>query len=387
MKISPSKLVKIAQKPASSKLSNGQKLFKKLIKKIDGQREQLLTWQKLIPIYQQKNASEFEPLLENFNAQRTQLVMLFDRAVESKLFTKTERTKLADLITSIAGEILDRNDTPELKAIFNKYNEEDFDSQNDLINADAKAMMEEMFGRKIEGDVDVNDPDALLKMMAEQGKIFHEQEAAREESYQSSRKKTAKQLAKDAKLEQEEKNISLSIREVFRKLASTLHPDREQDATERARKTALMQRVNVAYDNKDLLQLLELQLEVEQIDESLINNISAEKLKHYNVILHEQSGELEMEIEDCMFAFTLRFQLPPHPFRTAASALADLEDDIVDMRDMIAGIAEDVQRFQETKTLKAWLKDYRVAPPPMFHDSMFDDVDFGFNFDPMPKRR
>lgn len=58
------------------------------------------------------------------------------------------------------------------------------------------------------------------------------------------RKKTAKQLARDAQREAEEKQMSQSIREVYRKLASALHPDREPDPVERQRKTELMQRAN-----------------------------------------------------------------------------------------------------------------------------------------------
>lgn len=42
-----------------------------------------------------------------------------------------------------------------------------------------------------------------------------------------------------------------------------------------------MQRVNIAYDNRNLLALSELQLEVEQIDQSMISTISDDRLKHY----------------------------------------------------------------------------------------------------------
>ena len=51
--------------------------------------------------------------------------------------------------------------------------------------------------------------------------------------------------------------MSQSIREVYRKLAGALHPDRESDPQERERKTALMQRVNQAYAKNNLLQLLD----------------------------------------------------------------------------------------------------------------------------------
>lgn len=391
MKTPASKLVKITQKPAGSALSRGQKLFKKLIKKIDGQRRQLLAWQNTIPLYQKRHAEEFAPQLEIFNFHRTELVMLFDRAVENKLFNKTERAKLVDLILSISSEILARTVTPELKEIFNKYNEEDFDRQGEQINADVKAMMEQMFGMEIEGEFDANDPEAMLRMMAQQAQKFHEQADATAEAQVAARKKTAKQIAKEAKLEQDEKNISLSIRAVFRQLVSALHPDREPDAAERARKTDLMQRVNVAYGNQDLLQLLELQLEVEQIDESMINNISEDRLKHYNKILADQSEELEMEVEQNVLAFTLRFQLDPNEIRDATCALADLEQEIEDMQYLIQDISADVQRFADAKALKAWLKTYRIPQPmfdpSMFEPSIFDELNFDFDFESVLNRR
>jgi len=63
-------------------------------------------------------------------------------------------------------------------------------------------------------------------------------------------------------------NATQSIREIFRKLASALHPDRETDRKGREVKTALMLQVNRAYAGNDLLTLLELQ--IEQVDASHI---------------------------------------------------------------------------------------------------------------------
>lgn len=43
------------------------------------------------------------------------------------------------------------------------------------------------------------------------------------------------------------------LRNVFRQLASAVHPDRESDPDERDRKTALMSEANAAYANLDAL--------------------------------------------------------------------------------------------------------------------------------------
>lgn len=376
MKTTPSKIVKITQKTSATSLSKAQKLFNKLIKRIDVQRQQLLAWQTTVPLYQQKHDSAYTPLLKTYNEQRIQLVYLFDRVYHDKIFTITDQKKLSDLIANIAGELLADKDTPaQIKSIFNDYNETDYDTQGEEVKADVKAMMKELFGAEIDGDIDPFDPEAMLRLMAEKAQEMHEREAAAQQANGSKRKKSAKQLAKEARLEEEEKNISQSIREVYRKLASTLHPDREQDAAEHKRKTDLMQRVNVAYGNKDLLQLLELQLEVEQIDQSMINTIGEDRLKHYNQILTEQSGELELEVAQNELAFRLRFHIEHDSVLTPAFLLPKLEREIARLQQDIDSIAQDLQSFEQTKKLKAWLKTYRVAPLPTYGDDAFADFD------------
>jgi hypothetical protein len=388
MKSTSSKLVKITQKASTGVLSKGQKLFNKLIKKIETQRQQLRAWQTAVPLYQQKYQSLYMPLLTAYDEQRAQLVYLFDRCCEDKLFTKTDRKKLAGLILTIAGEILRMRDDPAVKAVFNKYNAVDFDTEIEAAKMEAKAMMEQMFGSEIKGDFDMKDPESILRMMAEQARQIHEQEeqqrqqAAAQPENSGQRKKTAKQLAKEAKLAEEEKNVSQSIREVYRKLASALHPDREQDMAERARKTNLMQRVNVAYDNKDLLRLLELQLEVEQIDQTMINTISESRLKHYNQILAEQSDELEAEVLQTELAFRLRFQIDEHQALAPERLILDLESDIIQLEESIDSIKDDLKEFAEPKKLKAWLKTYRIAPMPTI-ESLYGDPEFEAIFNRM----
>src|SRR5260370_34474944 len=93
------------------------------------------------------------------------------------------------------------------------------------------------------------------------------------EARRAKRKKTPRQLAAEAREQVEQAELSLSIREVYRKLASALHPDREPDPQERERKTPLMPRANQPDGKNSLLQLLQLQLELEYIDQSAINNI------------------------------------------------------------------------------------------------------------------
>jgi hypothetical protein len=105
---------------------------------------------------------------------------------------------------------------------------------------------------------------------------------------QADRKAKKKPSAAETKRAAEEQANHLSVREIFRKLASDLHPDREQDPVAKERKTALMQRLNQAYQANDLLALLSLQIEIEQIAAIDLKNMSEQRLAQYNKVLNEQ---------------------------------------------------------------------------------------------------
>lgn len=374
---SKSRIVPIVEPKGQSTLSKGQKSFNKLIRKIDEQRAALAAWQAAISSYQQRYASEFAPLLQTLDQHRAKLVHLFDRACADKALTKTDKAKIRDIICPIAAELIE-NGNEELKSIYNKYSETDFDVEAGEANQAIKFMMEDMLGVELGEDVDLSSPEKMFEHVGEQLRQKQAQEEKYQQEYEerrSKRKKSAKELAKEARQQAEDQHVSHSIREVFRKLASALHPDREQDPVERSRKTALMQRVNVAYGNKDLLQLLELQLEVEQIDQTTINAISEDRLKHYNKVLAEQSSELQQEIDEVELSFRARFNFAPNGSLSPMTAMHRLQVDIKHIKGDISMLKRDLASFRDIKNLKAWLKTYRISRQSSFEEEMFGAMD------------
>src|ERR1700755_3399620 len=73
-----------------------------------------------------------------------------------------------------------------------------------------------------------------------------------------------------------------ALRDIYRKLASAVHPDRESDPARRQEKNELMQRINQAYAANDLLSLFEIQIEIDQLDPEQIGNLGAQRPRHYN---------------------------------------------------------------------------------------------------------
>jgi uncharacterized protein (UPF0335 family) len=280
---------------------------------------------------------------------------------------KSEKVKLSNIICSIVDELIDPNDSYNIKDIYNKYTESDFDQKIAEETQIFKNMISNGLGVDLGDDFEMTSPEEVM------AKIFNKmkQEAKQDPELKSKkavRKKSARTIAKEKRLQDEAIEISQSIKDVYRKLVISLHPDKEFDPAEHERKTLLMQRVNEAYNNNDLLKLLELQLEVEQIDQTLINAMSLDRLKTYNKILREQLNSIRDEIDAVQVGFRMRFNYSPGAWLNISSLLKELQCDIDEMRNEIASLTDDLVRCSEAKDLKIWLKGYKNPPRPAFDD-------------------
>ena len=359
MRKSAAKTVSIATHADQATLSKGQKAFNALIKQIETKRGRLAAWESAMPPYHQKYLSDWVPLLETSADLRTKLVVCLDGAYDQKGFTKTERRTLADIITELAGELVAARNDAQMKRIYNRYSQSDYDSEEAANLKGVQDMLEDVLGVELGEEMDLSSPDEFFaraqeKIQERQAEFDAERQAHQDRS--SKRTQSAKQLAQEARQQTQQRQLSQSIREVYRKLVSALHPDRETDPAERDRKTALMQRVNQAYDKNNLLQLLKLQLELEHIDQFALNNIGADRLKHYNTILKDQLADLDLEIQHVEVQFRRQYGLSPFVDISPGTILRDLVTDIVAMQQANRDIGHDLRLFVDIKMIKQWLK-------------------------------
>jgi hypothetical protein len=175
----------------------------------------------------------------------------------------------------------------------------------------------------------------------------------------SRRKKSAKTMAREASRDEAAQGATRAVREIFRKLVSELHPDRETDPQEHARKTELMQRVNQAYKAGDLLALLELQLSIEQIDPKALAGMAEQQLKHYIHVLEEQSRRLREELKEFVAHFAAAMGESPSRKLSPASVQRALDADIRELKELARILDADLQRFQDIPAFKRSLREYR----------------------------
>ncbi len=340
-------------------LTPAQKRFNTLIRQIEQARRKLAAWHDNIARYRRTHNEVIVPLARALSAERRHWIVALDALVDQPGWSKTERAVLRELICEGAALLLEAADgeDAELKALHDRHAEVDFDSLQQQARETVKQMAEAMTGLDL-GDMDGIDSDRDLiermreGMAAQQAAGAHADPEAEAPPPPPPRRKTAAQQRREA----EAQLATQSVREVFRKLASALHPDREVDPVEREAKTVLMQQVNQAYAANDLLALLELQLRIEQIDASHVADAGAKRLGHYNKVLAEQLDELKLEIERTEIGFAMDFGLRPG-WRIEPARLPSLAaEGVVELRAAAAELQHEMKLFRDKPSLKRWLK-------------------------------
>jgi hypothetical protein len=120
---------------------------------------------------------------------------------------------------------------------------------------------------------------------------------ARSASERPPARRTKRQAKEDERRRQMEQARKISIGAVYKRLVRALHPDVEPDPANRARKSALMQEVTVAYAQNDMQTLLRLELEWIGTSPTDAARLSDETMRAYVDALEQQVLELQMEID------------------------------------------------------------------------------------------
>lgn len=346
-------------------LSKAQKEFNRLTKKIETLEKETIKLREVGQKLQTRVQTELRPLMQKHEALLVNLVTLLDRMHSTKELTKPQRNKIAHIIRDIAFDLID-NGHDDLKAIYDKHDEQGFEAANEEAEqASAEQMKQKMgamFGVKFDDDADVSTPEKLNAYLREKMQAQHEEQERewQERTEKRAKKpKTVKQQALDEKRETEARNITKAVRTLYMDLVKVFHPDREPDEAEKVRKTEVMQRVTAAYETSDLLALLKLQLEFNRIDQNHLENLADEQLKYYNKILREQVQELEAEhsqeqqrVSSMMGGGMFMMSTYGMEFR--------LNQSIAQVKEQIKGLKNDLIMLADVEVLKNWLRSYQI---------------------------
>lgn len=358
--VAPTRLVSVEAPRA--KLSKAQQAFNTWVGKIARQRDKLAQWQAFVDTrYARHVALELEPLQAEMRAAQRAMVHLIDTllAPNGERIARKQRNALLYVLQMLIDALLEEGPDAELEALHDKHSETTRDELRQAELEMTEALLGSMLGAdaiKAHGATSAEDlfAHAHKKLAADAERL-----AAKREARQDAR--GGKGGASSAAAETREKaarEASQSVREIFRRLASALHPDREPDVEERARKTTLMQRANQYYERNDLLALLALQIEVEQVDADHLAGVPDQRIAHYNHVLREQLARLDAELAACTAPFKAMLGLPPWGRDvTPPMVEAALEGQLAETRLALRELQSDLQRFRDPKLRRARLKE------------------------------
>ncbi|RMM81418.1 DnaJ domain-containing protein [Pseudomonas coronafaciens pv. striafaciens] len=365
--ITPPTSPRIVAPPSRPQLSAGQKKFNTLMEKLETRRKLLEQWLSVSTTCDQLWVNELLPMINEQSENEINKLRLFDNAFDQVRLSKKDRATLLEIICVMTVSLLGGDHDDELKRLYFKYTGIDFDENERLENQRFKASLEAELGVELGDDVDLSSVEDVTRHVAEKMK----EQADQEQGAQKPKKPTASEIRR----EQEAAEGTQSLREIYRKLASALHPDREQDSEERERKTALMQRVNEAYENENLLALLQMQMEIEQIEQTHIDSISEKRLKHFNRILSEQLRELEDEIHDRKMMIRERFLMDPYEDIRPKTVNGKCAKQLKAIREHLDESQDELQELADPKNLKAWLRAQRDMAELLERAEEFDDLE------------
>jgi hypothetical protein len=347
-------------------LSPAQRKFNRLQQQIGQGRERLKAWDQAWPGFTQSFNASVLPLRRQAEQFRRETALHLDHWLSENGWAQGERSSLESMVCELSREAIEEHDLDAgqrawWKDLHDRHAAIGFDAENAHHMTVLKRMMERETGLDL-GDVDFDNEADLMQHVRQ--RLQAQRDAAGDDADEvpplKPKKLSAAQRKRQAEREAVAAQAQQSLRTVFRKLASSLHPDRASDAADAVRRTELMQRANAAYAANDLLALLTLQLEIEQIDAAHLRGASEAQLKHFNAVLQEQLDELESELALKERAFCAEFGLRPRQTLNPGKLAPVLANAVADMKAVAYAAKRDLACVTTRDGTRRWIKKLKA---------------------------
>jgi hypothetical protein len=339
------------------RLSAAQQRFNRLLAKIGKLEGQLTEMQTLADAFRPLYQGTLEPLREAHRALMRRMALALDERLQRKGVTPAQKRNGLDILCGLCETLAAFGDEA-MAALHDQRSERTLRQKEEDQAALMRSMMEQALGQPLDMQAQDDSLDPLEAVMRASHERLHEAvqaEEAKREAAQARRKKKQPTPAQ-RKAEQQQENADTVLRQVYRQLASALHPDRERDPAEHQRKTALMSEANAAYAKQDLVALLHLQLRIAQADMQGMLQQPEERIAAMSLLLKQQADELERELFARQRQLQDEFDLAFYQAPSAAMLRRQLEQEAKDLKDELAFMEADIALVQDDAGFKRWLK-------------------------------
>lgn len=330
------RILQIHPDAAAPLLAQQQTRFNSLVRDVALWRGALTEWRERIDRYHRA----IEPARRELHAAWREWVFALDHGSLQPGLSRAERDQLGEMVREAIAPLLPADGDSEIAAVARRHAGDPPGARSKPQDADG-------------GPGDAELPEVFAPDWEQQAAA-----AAAQRAEWAAQRRAASALKRRRKEEQE---VSGSLRDVYRRLASALHPDREPDAKQRERKTALMQQANQAYADEDLLALLELQLQAEQIDAAHLAGADRRRLHHYVTVLQQQLAELQLETRRLEAEFREATGLPAGSGLQPRKADRMISWEAQRLRNELLRLRRQTRSLADVEALKGWLRDQRRA--------------------------
>lgn len=333
-------------------LTAAQQRFNRLLERNETLARRMAALQAMADMHRGQHAQKVHPLEGTRDALMRDMVRLLDERLRKPGLSRNQQRQAREILCGLAAPFAQSGDEA-MRAMHDAHGEQSLDEQQRAEAQATQEFLEEMLGQTFDDEVDFSNPEAVLRASMEQ----MQRAAQAEQAARDARKARRAKPARLNKAEAEAQDANAALRGIFRQLASALHPDREPDPAERVRKTALMSEANAAYDRRDLLALLQLQLRAELVDGRSVARLAQDKLAALTALLKERADLLQRELAVAEQRLRMEFALPPY----AAVSEGALRRHIVEQQSQlqydIGQMQRDLRTIRDDAALKRWLRE------------------------------
>ena len=365
-----------ALKFSDAQLSPAQKRFNQLLAQTETLARKIESTRQATDVHRALFASRIPPLEKERDGYMRQMALWLDGRLKKKGLSDKQKHIARDIICGLAASLAVQGDEA-MQVLHDAHSTYSLADAEKAEVAGMRRTMEDVFGESLDdGDTPFDSMEDLMRAAMEKMSAAQAaQQTAQEErdaKRKAQRKKSAAQLKKEELTATQAQDADGALRTLYRQLASALHPDREPDPQEQLRKTALMKDANAAYERRDLLALLQLQLRADLADGDKVATMAKEKLAAMTTLLKERVAVLNRELYVVEQQAVEEFGLPRFSPFSEASLKRSLVAQQQDLQADIAMMRQDLQRVQDDTHLKRWLKQQHE----LSQEEEFDPIDY-----------
>ncbi|MGZ0018280.1 hypothetical protein [Nitrosomonas sp. wSCUT-2] len=354
-------------------LSPAQQQFNKLLERIEKLKKQLNALQQMCDAHRPVYLQKMTPLRQQYHELMRKMVLWLDQRLQRKGWTAAQKRTAVMILCDLSFQLAVQGDV-EMKAFHDKHSAENFDEKERAAASELHDAMKEMFGESFFDEESMDSFEDVFRAGMERAR---EIEAAEQEAHQD-RKRKKKPNAAQLKAQAEQADAQSTLRMIFRQLASVLHPDRETDPEQRARKNTLMSEANAAYERSDLIELLKIQLRIELTSTDAIAKMAEEKLSPLTLLLKQQMHGLQNELHNARQKARQEFGLDRNEIVNVYNLSRKMIVSASVLERELDSMEYDFQHINDDKYFKRWLKSQERSMADLHAETMLS----GWPFDP-----